>query len=84
MSNNSYTDSELIELKDKIISLEEHQYIEIYNILNKYDIKYTKNKNGIFVKMNIITNQCLNDIEKLLIYYEYLKINNLNKIDLNE
>ncbi len=75
MSNNSYTDTELIELKDKILNLEETQYLEIYHIFNQHDIKYTKNKNGIFVKMNLITNECLTDIEKLLIYYEDLKIN---------
>jgi len=76
MSNNSYKDTELIELRDKILNLEENQYLEIYNIFNHHDIKYTKNKNGIFVKMDLITNECLNDIEKLLIYYEDLKINN--------
>jgi len=76
MSNNSYTDTELIELRDKILSLDETQYLEIYNILNHYGIKFTKNKNGIFVKMNLITTECLNNIEKLLIYYKDLKINN--------
>jgi hypothetical protein len=75
MSNNSYTDTELIELRDKILSLEENQYLEIYNIFNLHDIKFTKNKNGIFVKMNLITTECLNDIDKLLTYYEDLKIN---------
>ena len=75
MSNNLYTDSELIELRDKILNLEEDQYLEIYNIFNHHNIKYTKNKNGIFVKMNLITDDCLTDIDKLLIYYEDLKIN---------
>ena len=75
MSNNSYTDTELMELRDKILSLEETQYLEIYNIFNLHDIKFTKNKNGIFVKMNLITNKCIYDIKKLLNYYEDLKNN---------
>ena len=75
MSNNSYKDTELIELRDNILNLEETQYLEIYNIFNKHDIKYTKNKNGVFVKMNLITDDCMNDIQQLLNYYKDLKIN---------
>ena len=83
--SNSYTQTELIELKEKILNLDHNEYLEIYNIIKKHSIKHTKNKNGVFVKMNIISESCLNDIEKLLVYYDDLKINNkLNKIDLNE
>jgi hypothetical protein len=57
--------------KKKIISdvaqLSENQQIEIFNILNlKKEVKYTENKNGIFINLDDVDNNSLNEIIKFI------------------
>ena len=73
---------ELNELKSKIMELNNQEYLEIYNICLKYNIDHTKNKNGVFINMNILTIECIDEINKLLKYYNEFK--KKYKIDLNE
>ena len=63
---NSSNDQELKNLRDEISVLEEFQQIEILKILDKHDVKYTKNNNGIFINMKVLEQLCLNDIYKFL------------------
>tara|TARA_B110000495_G_C22356397_1_gene233801 strand:- start:14 stop:265 length:252 start_codon:yes stop_codon:yes gene_type:complete len=66
-------------LKKKISELTKDEYFEIYKIIKKNNIKHTKNNNGIFLNLNHLTQQTINDIELLLKYYKDYK--NINKID---
>ena len=63
--------------KDKINFIKNHitgNENNIYKIIIKYDISYTKNKNGIFINLSKIDN---NTIDKI---YDNIK-NNVNNID---
>ena len=69
-----YSDIELKVLRNKLSNLEEFQQIEIFKIITKNNIKYTKNNNGIFLNMKLITDTCLNDMNKYLVFIENNKI----------
>ena len=66
------SDKQLKELKDIIGQLEEFQKVEIYKIIKNNDIKYTSNKNGVFINMKLITPNCIEEINN------YLKFININ------
>ena len=66
------SDKELKELKDTIGQLEEFQKVEIYKIIKNNEIKYTSNKNGIFINMKLITPECIEEINN---YLKFIKIN---------
>ena len=69
---NKVSDKQLKELKDVIAVLEEFQKVEIYKIIKNNDIKYTNNKNGVFINMKLITPRCIEEINN------YLKFININ------
>ena len=73
---------ELNDVKNRILELDNSEYIEIYKILKKYNMEHTKNNNGIFVDMNMLSDECVVDIKRLLNYYDELK--KKYKIDLND
>ena len=60
-------------LKTKILELNKQEYLEIYNIFLKYNIDHTKNKNGVFINMNILCDECIEEINGLLKYYNEFK-----------
>ena len=66
------SDKQLRELKDVIGQLEEFQKVEIYKIIKNNDIKYTNNKNGVFINMKLISSKCIEEINN------YLKFININ------
>ena len=55
-------------LKNEIENLDKMFHIKIFDILLKNNIKYSENRNGIFVNMNSFDKKTINDIEKLLLY----------------
>jgi hypothetical protein len=63
---NSSIDQELKNLRDEISLLEDFQQLEILKIINKNNIKYTTNNNGIFINMKVLEPSCLNDIYNFL------------------
>ena len=66
------SDKQLKDLKDIIGQLEEFQKVEIYKIIKNNEIKYTNNKNGVFINMKLITPTCIEEINN------YLKFININ------
>ena len=58
----------IITLRDKIQELEKFHQIVIFRILKTHDVNYTENRNGIFVNMNELDNNIINNIEKYLHY----------------
>ena len=61
-------------LLDRIDSLNDmYEYIEIYKIIKKNNIKYTVNKNGIFLNMMKLDKKTLNEIEQFLEYLNNIK-----------
>jgi hypothetical protein len=64
----SYDDEELKKLRYEISTLEEFQQIEILKILEKNNVKYTTNKNGIFLNMKLLTPTCLTHFNDYLLF----------------
>ena len=61
---------ELKELRDVILKLDKYGYYNIFKICIKNNIKYTENKNGIFINLNKLDEKTIND------FREYIKLNN--------
>lgn len=53
-------------LKKEIESLQENEHLEILKIINKSSIKYSENKNGIFVNMNRLPDNIIEEIQSFL------------------
>jgi hypothetical protein len=68
----SDNDLELKNLRDEISALEDFQQIEILKIVDKNDVKYSQNNNGIFLNMKILDDYCLKEIYNFL---EFIKKN---------
>lgn len=58
----------LIVLKDKIENLEAFHHNKILKVLIKNNIKYSENRNGIFVNMNSFNENTVEEIGKTLLY----------------
>ena len=63
----------------------ETEQIEIFKLLQKYKINYTENSNGIFINLNKLKNEIVEELFKLVKFCEYNKTyfkdesNKLNK-----
>jgi DNA repair ATPase RecN len=58
----------LKQLRQKIDNVDEFHHSKIFEIIKKNEVNYSKNKNGIFVNMNKMTEKTLKDIDDYLIY----------------
>ena len=67
----------LKELQKRIMNLQENEYYEVLKIIIKHNYNYSENKNGIFINMTKLSQEIINDIEKLL------EFSGKNKIILN-
>lgn len=56
----------LKELREVINELEVCEQAEILKIIERNKIKYTENKNGVFINMNKLTNNAISDIESFI------------------
>jgi hypothetical protein len=55
-------------MKEKIDSLDSTEHIQIYEIVLKDKAKTTQAPNGVFVSSEHLSQQCLQDIEKYILY----------------
>ncbi len=58
----------LIDLKNEIQSIDKIHHIKILKILTNNGIKFSENRNGIFINMNTFNQKTLIDINKTLLY----------------
>jgi hypothetical protein len=68
----SKNDLVLKNLRDEISELEDFQQLEILKIVDKNNVKYSQNNNGIFLNMKILEKKCLKEIYN---YIEFIKKN---------
>ena len=59
---------ELDTLKKKIESLNKNQHVEILKILNKRNISYSENKNGIFFNLSTLKDDDIEEIKQFMSY----------------
>ena len=60
--------AKLVVLKEQIENLDAFHHNKILKVLVKNKIKYSENRNGIFVNMNSFDNNTIKEIEKSLLY----------------
>lgn len=60
----------LSNLKNKIERLDKSKHIELFGRLQKKNVMYTENRNGIFINMNDIPSEIVKD---MIHYTEYLE-----------
>ena len=65
----------LKELRDTISELDSCEQVEVLKIIEKNKIKYTENKNGVFINMNKLNNKTIEELEKFIVYIR----NNIKK-----
>lgn len=58
------------------LNLENDQYIEIYKILKKDNVKITKNNNGVFINLINISDNAKKELDNFILYIDSQKINN--------
>jgi len=61
---------ELTALRDNIENLEKHQHLHIVEIIQKNNIDFTENRNGIFLNMKDLNKQTIKEITQYLKYIE--------------
>ena len=65
---NNLETSKLKILRDNISELGLIENIEIFKILQKNNVKYTENNNGIFINMAKLSQKTIDDLEAFLIF----------------
>tara|TARA_B100000073_G_C23597925_1_gene519165 strand:- start:3 stop:323 length:321 start_codon:yes stop_codon:yes gene_type:complete len=58
----------LIDLKNQIESLDKIHHVKIFKILKDNEIKFSENRNGIFINMTSFNKNTVKEIEKTLLY----------------
>jgi hypothetical protein len=64
------TIEELKNLRNIIDNINPLYHKEIFNVIKKFNMQYSENKNGIFINMNNLSKDC---IEKIYEYLEYIE-----------
>ena len=57
-------------LRDKIENLEKHQHLHIVEIIQKNNVDFTENRNGIFLNMKDLNKKTIKEITQYLKYIE--------------
>lgn len=64
-------EDKLIHLKKKIENLDKSKQIELFNRLNKKNVLYSENRNGIFINMNEIPKEIIEEMIQFTNYLEH-------------
>jgi hypothetical protein len=67
-------------IKSKIEKLDKNETIEVFKIIHQNENKYTTNKNGVFVNLNICSEKTLNEITNFIDFIEESK-KHLNDVE---
>jgi len=57
------------QLKDQIDRLDAHEHAQIFEVMKRYTENYTKTQNGVLVSSDNLPDECLLEIEKLVLFY---------------
>ena len=60
-------------IKSKIEKLDKNEIIEVFKIIHQNDDKYTTNKNGVFINLNICSDKTVNEISNFIDFIEESK-----------
>lgn len=70
----------IITLKNKIDNLDKNFHVRFFKVLIDNNIKFSENRNGIFVNMNNLDDKTVSDMEKVLKYIN-MQEKNLQEVE---
>jgi hypothetical protein len=56
-------------LKDKIDKLDAQEHAQLFEVIRRYTENYTKTQNGVLVSSDSLPDECLQEMEKMVIFY---------------
>lgn len=56
-------------LKEKIEKLDAQEHAQIFEVIKRYTENYTKTQSGVLVSSDSLPDECLREIEKMVIFY---------------
>jgi hypothetical protein len=56
-------------LKENIDKLDAHEHSQIFDVIKRYTEQYTKTGQNIFISTDALPPQCLEEIERLVVFY---------------
>ena len=56
-------------LKEKIEKLDAQEHAQIFEVIKRYTETYTKTQNGVLVSSDSLPDECLREIEKMVLFY---------------
>jgi hypothetical protein len=56
-------------LKERLEKLDPQEHEQIFAILKRYTDKYTKTQNGVFVSSDVLSDECLREIDQMVSFY---------------
>ena len=59
---------EIVDIKNKIESLNKIHHIKIFQVLIENNIPYTENRNGVFINMNSFNKTIIEILRKTILY----------------
>ena len=59
---------EIVDIKNKIESLNKIHHIKIFQVLIENNIPYTENRNGVFINMNSFNKNIMEILRKTILY----------------
>ena len=65
---NSYPRSKKEVLKEQLDRMESNEHDQVFSIIKKYTDQYTKTHHGVLVSTDNLTNKCLEEIEKYVMF----------------
>ena len=81
ISNRHFTVSDRSFLVRRVSDIKDRKcYMDIFKLLHKQKINYTRNSNGIFFNVSVLSNEVLNKIDFILSFHEFKieKVSNNN------
>jgi len=56
-------------LKETLDKLDSEEHAQVFGIINRYTSDYTKTQTGVFVSSDVLPDECLLEMEKLVAYF---------------
>ena len=56
-------------LKEQIEKLEDNEQSQLFQIMKKYTNSFTRTETGVFVSSDVLSDECLFEIEKMVNYF---------------
>lgn len=57
------------QLREQLEKLEPQEHAQIFAIITRYTTNYTKTQNGVLVSSDVLSNECLLEMEKMVAFY---------------